>query len=108
MLSLSFPLPMMWSNLPLARLCNCSVIGASGSRAVLGSVTDWFCTLGATIAVVDGPEVSPAELAGRLETRTAPMVTWGGDAEPPVGAPYSSTLQVVDFACSWRDSRINP
>jgi hypothetical protein len=24
----------------------------------------------------------PAGLAGRLETRTAPIVTWGGDAEP--------------------------
>ena len=24
----------------------------------------------------------PAELAGRFETRTAPMVTWGGDADP--------------------------
>src|SRR6516162_1738105 len=64
MLSLSFVLPIMRSNLPLDRLCNCSVIGASGSEAAFGSVTDWFCTLGATIAVVDGPDVSPAALAG--------------------------------------------
>jgi hypothetical protein len=28
----------------------------------------------------------PAEPAGRFETRTAPMVTWGGDADP-AGAP---------------------
>jgi hypothetical protein len=64
MLSLSFVLPMMRSNLPLVRLCNCSVIGASGSRAVLGSVTSWLGTLGATIPVGDGSGASPDALAG--------------------------------------------
>jgi hypothetical protein len=33
------------------------------------------------------PGEPPAELDGRFETRTAPMVTWGGDAEPVLGAP---------------------
>ena len=28
------------------------------------------------------PGEPPAELAGRFDTRTAPMVTWGGDADP--------------------------
>src|SRR5215472_16068287 len=55
MLSLSFVLPTIGSNLPLTRLCNCSEIGASGSRAVLGSVVGWLGTLGATISVGDGP-----------------------------------------------------
>src|ERR1700746_1742931 len=64
MLSLSFALPTTASNLPLARLCNCSVIAASGSRAVLGSLTGRLGPLGATIAVGDGPGASPDVLAG--------------------------------------------
>ena len=33
------------------------------------------------------PGKRPAAFVGRFETRTAPMVTWGGDAEPVFGAP---------------------
>jgi hypothetical protein len=32
--------------------------------------------------VQNAAHYSPAELAGRFETRTAPMVTCGGDADP--------------------------
>ena len=41
-----------------------------------------------TDRLAHSPGEPPAELAGRFETRTAPMVTWGGDADPAVGALF--------------------
>ena len=40
-----------------------------------------------TDRLAHSPGKPPGELAGRFETRTAPMVTWGGDADPAGALP---------------------
>src|SRR5262249_32338797 len=40
-----------------------------------------------TDRLAHSPGEPPAELAGRFETRTAPMVTFGGDADPAGALP---------------------
>src|SRR5262249_44224270 len=57
-------------------------IASSGSTMVrstkIGNQTD---------RLAHSPGEPPAELAGRFETRTAPMVTCGGDADPAGALP---------------------
>jgi hypothetical protein len=43
--------------------------------------------LNQTDRLAHSPGKRPAELAGWFETRTAPMVTWGGDADPAGALP---------------------
>src|SRR5215468_12015401 len=50
----------------------------SPAQAKIGNQTD---------GLAHSPGKRPAELAGRFETRTAPMVTWGGDADPAGALP---------------------
>jgi hypothetical protein len=44
-------------------------------------------SLGLPALETHSPSEPPAELAGRFETRTAPMVTCGGDADPASALP---------------------
>ena len=51
------------------------------------SFTPMLPSLGLPALETHSPGEPPAELAGRFETRTAPMVTCGGDADPAGALP---------------------
>ena len=107
MLVRSLILPMIWSNLPLARLCNCSVIGASGSIEALGigplGSLGWSFAAGATFFNGIGP-VSPSEPAGFSIARSE-SVSAGGPTVSICGTGLlaSTTALVGPFGTSCED-----
>src|SRR6516225_10249938 len=99
MLGRSLILPMIWSNFPLARLCNCSVIGASGSIEALGigplASLGWSSAAGATFFNGIGP-VSPSEPAGFSIAGSEESVSAGGPTVSMFGAGLlASTTALV-------------
>src|SRR6516164_7008961 len=107
MLVRSFVLPMIWSNFPLAILCNCSVIGASGSIEALGigplASLGWSFAAGATFFNGIGP-ASPAGPAGFSIARSE-SVSGGGPTVSMFGTVLlaSTTALVGPFGTSFED-----
>src|SRR5438034_4554255 len=86
MLACCFALPMMRSNLPVGRSCNCSTIGASGSIAAAGIAAGWLGAVGGAALIVD---------AGGLSDAAAGL----SDRNPAAAASSGSVVRVPGFCC---------
>src|SRR5215472_5091430 len=79
MLARSFVLPMMWSNLPLARLCSCSTIGesiaaAAGTSGAAVSISGFGLVAGVATAAGEGTVLGWSELGVGSAAIAAPLV----------------------------------